>query len=312
MGLPDVQDVQDDIESIIISEHRMPGGWYGPDGVAEALLASATFHAREALVTFTHDDERVVAAAMHCGIAAEHLAKSYLASLHPVLIVDGQHLDSLLVMTGHGARSRAQPAEVRTISFTKAYERVRQLLKPVFHCPPGELDFLGSVRNAAAHLAVADADGLRRAVRTLLDLTEPLLAAMNTDEARFWGNELAGLVATLRAEAAGETKQTVEAKMHAAQAGLRTRLAGLDAGQQILVLKALAGRPGWQADYEQRYPCPVCVQDGWLVCWLILDGDGQPADGPAPARPGAQMRHAVAHVHGFSCSACDLRLDGAA
>jgi hypothetical protein len=100
--------------------------------------------------------------------------------------------------------------------------------------------------------------------------------------------------------------------MQAAQAGLRTRLVGLEPGQQLLVMKALAGRPGWQADYEQRYPCPVCVQDGWLVCWLILDGDDQPVDALATDPTGTAMRRAVAHVHGFSCSACDLRLDDAA
>jgi hypothetical protein len=82
---------------------RDAGTWYGPDRLSEMLQRSSAYHAQAALGDYQRSDGRFVDAGLHCGIAVEHLAKAYLASLHPVLTVDGTDFDSLLVLTGHQA-----------------------------------------------------------------------------------------------------------------------------------------------------------------------------------------------------------------
>jgi hypothetical protein len=83
---------------------------------AEQLKLSSQRWMTAALAAFSEGPEAYDFAVHHAGIAAEHLLKAYLATLHPALVVEGKDFDSLLHATGHGAHASVHVTRVKTIA----------------------------------------------------------------------------------------------------------------------------------------------------------------------------------------------------
>lgn len=69
-------------------------------------------------------------AVRHAGVGLEHLLKAYLCSLHPALVVDAGHWESLLHAVGHGDRSSIPASRTKSIGLKTAFDHTRTLLKP--------------------------------------------------------------------------------------------------------------------------------------------------------------------------------------
>jgi hypothetical protein len=293
-----------DWSQIVIHTRYFPGAWPKLEDLRTTLQSSAGHHARTALAHYIRTDERHVDAAYHCGAAVEHLAKAYLASLHPVLIVERGDFDSMLVLTGHEQHAkRSRGTEIRTVGLEEACKRVRQVL-PAFNPEPA-VQVIGNVRNAAAHLGVTRHSDIRRAVQMMVSLLAPLLDGLGTGHDSFWG-ESAGLATTLRDDALAQIERIVASKVESARQTFARRVAGLDETAREAVLRAIAGKPHWTQDYETSHPCPVCAQPGLLSCQFWIDEDDQRPD---PADAEGAMPHVYALVNGFYCSVCELELD---
>jgi hypothetical protein len=284
---------------------------YGPlrsinlDDLDLVLQESARRLARLALREFTDELHGQVVAALHAGMAVEHLAKRYLVSISPVLIAEND-LDSLLMLTGNGELARLRAHQIRTISATEACKRVKRL-HPEFPYQQSRDDSIFVVRNAAAHLAITDTFPMRQAVRLMVRLIDSLLGVLEIDADNFWGDSLAAVTA-LRDEVANEIKAIVAAKYSAARLRLEERVTGLDQTQRELVLRAISGQHHWELEGSHAYKCPVCDQQGWLECSREYTGAFEP--GLDAAGNPITLAETTLYPEIFYCSACGLQLEG--
>jgi hypothetical protein len=276
------------------------------DDLHLVLEESARRHARSALREFTDEAYGQVVAALHAGIAIEHLAKRCLAEISPVLIAEND-LNSLLMLSGNAKLSKALAYQIKTVSATEACKRVKQLY-PNFPYRPGPPDDdLFVIRNAAAHLGVTDTGPMRQAVRLMVRMLNFLIGILNLDPEEFWGDSLPAAVELID-EAASAVRAMVAAKYSAASIRLEERLADLDPAQREAVLHAVAGQHRWQIEGSLGWPCPVCHQDAWLECQRETAGEPQSALDSA-GEP-ITIVEAVLYPDIFYCSACGLQLDG--
>lgn len=80
---------------------------------ADRLRMSAASYARSALLHVTSDDDRV-RGAIDAGVAVEHMAKAFLATLSPALLADrNADLDTMLHLTGFAQLAKCSPHEVK-------------------------------------------------------------------------------------------------------------------------------------------------------------------------------------------------------
>jgi hypothetical protein len=284
---------------------------YGPlrsanlDDLHLVLEESAGRHARSALREFTDEDYGQVAAALHAGIAIEHLAKRCLIEINPVLIAEND-LNSILMLSGNGKLSKTRAFQIKTISATEACKRVKQLY-PSFPYRSGTEFDLFAIRNAAAHLGITDTGPMRQAVQLMVRMLNSLIGILCLDPAEFWGDSLPVALELIN-EAAGEVRTMVAAKYSAASIRLEERMVDLDPAQREAVLRAVSGEHKWQIEGSLGWPCPVCHQPAWLECQSEPNGEPQPALDSA-GEP-ITVAETVLYPDIFYCSACGLQLDG--
>jgi hypothetical protein len=274
------------------------------DDLDLVLEESARRQARLALREFTDELDGQVVAALHAGMAVEHLAKRYLASIHPVLIAEND-LDTLLMLSGNAERARLRAYQTKTISATEACRRVKRLL-PEFPYQSPRDDFIFTVRNAAAHLGVTETVRVRQAVRVMVRLVDSLLEALEIDADGFWGDSISAVNA-LRDEVSDEIKAILAAKYSAAASRLAERVSGLDEGQREVILRAVSGQHHYEMEVSQAYTCPVCDQQGWLECELEYIGSFEP--GLDAAGNPVTLSETALYPRIFYCSACGLQLE---
>jgi hypothetical protein len=98
---------------------------------SDRLYTSAERFAGLALRDFAED--RYDMAVLHAGVMLEHLAKAYLAWLHPSFIVEAGSFDSLLLACGHEQlATNPNPGALRTIGLSAAVKRLAQIVQGGF------------------------------------------------------------------------------------------------------------------------------------------------------------------------------------
>jgi len=278
--------------------------WPGVDDLYKSLLDSALHHAHIALADFTKDMNEMATSAIHAGIAVEHLAKCYLAIQHPILLADkGCDVDTMLHLVGKGELAKTPPYSIKTVGAAEACKRVKYLLAE-FRFNEQVDGFLFNARNSAGHLGIAI--DVRKAIRTMVHLADPLLAAIGYDRAKFWGNKLPA-VDTLHDETISELQAILQVKYEAARNSLASALEGLDAAQQAAfkMIMVAKGRDS-TSDYEEPYPCPVCQTQGWLICSRDYEVVNDEA---SPEGFSIIFNEPVAYPLMFRCGVCGLELD---
>jgi len=165
------------------------------------------------------------------------------------------------------------------------------------------------VRNAAVHLAIVDATELRSAVKIMCRTVDDMVRSYGPgDRNTFWGETALPLVSQLLDEAASEVKQEVAAKVAAAGARLARMISGLAPEMAEALLRLQSGAaPRTSAEHVESAECPVCHQQGWLLCsvdrgaveWEV-DEDG------VPSRARVDL---TAWPEAFECPVCKLDLE---
>lgn len=273
--------------------------------IAPRLREAGRKAARRALLLQGSDDERVEAAFL-AGLALEYTAKAFVASVHPVLMVDGRDFDSLLVATGHAHFTSAGLNNVRTITGSEACLRASRLTGGRWKFTKAD-DSVFHARNAAAHFAFHDDDGIDQVLRAMVRLVDDLRqlkVEIPETRAEFWG-DATPIVNAILTDEASKLETRLQAKVIAARRKLDERLVGLDDAQRRAVLELVSGLPDGDADYEEERECPACHQWGWLRCIIEFGGSlPQDEDDEEP-----EWWEVFAYPVEFACSACGLTLD---
>ncbi|MFD4275065.1 hypothetical protein R2B67_18030 [Streptomyces cyaneofuscatus] len=228
-------------------------------------------------------------------MATEHLLKAFLASLHPVLVVDGRDFESLLYATGHGPRLQVQGTQTRTIQLGEAYDRVQKILKtklPPRPRPPKPWP-LADARNGVAHAGFHDSTKVTEVFTKCLEVIDVLLAELGVGF-EYWGDHLA-LHDELVAVQVEEGRLRVQGKLAKARRTFSTRYGGLHDRDRLLVLAAAARiNPVGGYGHDAPAVCPACAMQGCLrgETWADILADT-----------------VVLYPSYFDCGACDLRLE---
>ncbi len=267
------------------------------------LWSAGRTHSRRALSTFgSADSDEQQLAAISVGCAVELLSKSLIARTTPALLSERGDRDTLLHLTDHGHLSAKKATEVRTLSASEAVATATHL-HPSLTWRPGADSIVFRVRNAAAHMALVDAPELHSAVLVMLRYVNSILTTQNADPALFWGDNLTSLASELLDEAKSERRRVVAGKLAAARTRLDMLVGRLDATASAVVLASLSGRKLSYADHEEPQACPLCHQQGWLLCGVertevIWGPDGKPEVFP------------TAYPFTFECAVCGLDVEG--
>jgi hypothetical protein len=265
------------------------------------LLGSARDNALRALSLYVSDNRlELLQAAVAIGAAVEQAAKACVASLEPALLAEKGQVDSVLWLTGHKTLAKTPSTEVRTITGLDAAQIARER-KPGVVAPREEVQRAMNVRNSATHMAFVDQVELRAGVPAMVRIVDSIVRAMEEDREKFWVDRL-NAVDELITQRLAEVSQVVSAKMAVARELIDRLTRGLGSDTKALVLAARARKRVF-SDHEEPRPCPVCGQEGWLICGTYEEDLGIDPDGRSWFRKWAEPIS-------FDCSVCELTLDG--
>jgi hypothetical protein len=237
-----------------------------PNGSLRQLLArSGRWHARTAVTKYGSEDlDDLLEAAVSTGSALELMTKAFLASITPSLLADGNHRDSVLMLAGKGTHGGDDALKLRSLQAQTALTIAKHFSPPL---PIHDLKdpVALRVRNAATHMALVDVVQLRQGVVQMATLVEALLIELELDHDLFWG-DAADSVTVVIDEAKSELDLRVHAKRVAAQQRLAQLMIGFAPDTANPVLAVLSGRAVEEGEHNEAQTCPVCGQQGWLIC----------------------------------------------
>jgi hypothetical protein len=156
------------------------------------------------------------------------------------------------------------------------------------------------VRNAAAHMALVDADELHQAVKQMVRIIDFLLERLDLRKESFWGQNGASVADALLDETKTELAQAIQAKTAAAQQRFDELVGDLGPRERKALLHVLSGRRTDRSDHDEEHQCPVCAQMGWLQCY-VSDEAEYDEDGPTRA-------YKLGTPYIFTCPVCELLL----
>ncbi|MGW4077940.1 HEPN domain-containing protein [Streptomyces asiaticus] len=233
----------------------------------------------------------------HAGVAAEHLLKAYLASLHPALIVEGKDFDALLHATGHGAQASIPLSRIKTIGLAEAHFRAYKLLRGRLLVGQRDLIPLANARNGVAHSGIHDFTEVRTVITTCLRLIDALLHELEIHPGGFWGR-FTELHNNLMDEQAKEARIELESALAKARANFERSFGHLRSKHRARVLATITRRPPGYLEHDVPADCPACGSQGWL-------GGDIHVDASDPAFPSVVF---VPYL--FDCLACGLDIEG--
>ncbi|MFF9409901.1 hypothetical protein ACF1B0_30910 [Streptomyces anandii] len=260
---------------------------------SEQLKSSSQKWMNAALAAFVEGTESYDFAVHHAGVATEHLLKAYLAGIHPALIVDGRHFDSLLHATGLGSHA-APLTKVKTIGLAEAHERVLRLLPRKIPIDKKALEPLADARNGVAHSAIHDAAQAEAVFTVCLRLVDPVLEELKVDPNGYWGPYRV-LHDKLVDEQVRQERVAAEALLVKARSLFEQRFGHMSRKERDVVLAAITSQPLITMSREAPKQCPACGSQGWVAGLVNVQGiAGQEGVYLVP--------------YGFHCAACDLEV----
>jgi hypothetical protein len=268
----------------------------------DLLLDSAQRHSQNALDKFSSEHvSDQLDAAVSVGCCVEHLAKSYLASIHPTLIAERVDRDTILHLSGKSGLAQSPATQMKTRGAHDSLMCVKQFL-PTLRYNTNNDGLVLQVRNAALHMSLVDFSELRKAIVGMIRIADDVLAAISLRRDSFWIARQLPIVDDMLDTAVDETKKIVAAKLASARLRLTQITRGLPSETSDLVLLALSGKQFTGADYEQDHACPACSQMGWLICSVEDERFFDQSDDDS------QVASFIAYPFEFECSVCGLDL----
>lgn len=300
-----------------------PVGCAAMNELASRLWLTGHAHAHRALLDY---GTPVTAhfAALSAGAALEHLVKSRIARINPVLLANKGDLPTLKLLSGvSGLRGddAVKMEQVKTVGGVDAVQRYNDLY------PQHKISVFTqafNARNASAHLGFGDLQSahlalldLVRSVPTLCAarlrktpstklLSQRALSAMEVAQnaPSFWGDRHAEVVA-LAVEADARDAFVLETRRSRAVERFEARYGFiLDAQTRRAVIAGAAEqRPPQppEADVTERVACYACGSPAWL----LYDEDGQEEP---EEEDGRYYRVGWAFLSRLQCRVCDLEL----
>lgn len=262
--------------------------------LADQLKTSSKRWMTAALAAFSEGPKSYDFAVHHAGIAAEHLLKAYLASLHPALIVEARDFDSLLHATGHPAHASAPASRVKTIGLVEAHARVHKILRSQLPVGKQALDPVANARNGVAHSGIHDVAEVQTVFTTCLRLIDPLLIELKIDPDTYWG-DYRSLHDRLIEERVRAARIRLEVKLAKSRAIFEQRYGHLGANEREIVLATITQHSHVYMEHNEERPCPACSSKGWLIGTTHVDSTNEPV--------------VVFTPYVFACSACDLDVE---
>jgi hypothetical protein len=261
---------------------------------SEQLKSSSQRWMNAALAAFAEGPESYDFAVHHAGVATEHLLKAYLAGIHPALIVDGRHFDSLLHATGLGSHA-APLTKVKTIGLADAHERVLKLLPRKIAIDKKALEPLADARNGVAHSAIHDSTQAEAVFTICLRLADPILEELKVDPVSYWGPYRV-LHDKLVDEQVRQERVAAEALLVKARSLFEQRFGHMPHRERDVVLATITSKPMIMMSREAPKTCPACGAQGWVAGEVNVQGVA-----------GQEVVYLI--PYGFHCSACDLEVD---
>ncbi|WP_416755562.1 hypothetical protein ACMAVT_22245 [Streptomyces sp. FW42] len=279
-------------------------------------------------------------AALHGGIAFEHIVKAGLAIRHPSLLADGRDFATMLHAAGLGDQAGAPLAKVKTLGAAEAFKRLRSLL-PI-SATERDIDSLLTARNGVAHMGFHDATQTVEALTQAVTVTDAVLRDIGEGEIDFWGpyREKRHDLAKLQQDALDEMRQRMIEEAAEAAEWERDPLRALinsikpaleqerEIAEKVLATKIRYAQKLYRICTRQRlyasdmkrlakmaevrkWPyvdacsqtysrCPVCGFKEGLVRSRIGEDGGEVVD--------ENVRECFAEM--FDCPVCGLELDG--
>lgn len=276
----------------------------------EELYASAERFARSALRALAEGDAAVFL--LHAGTALEHLAKSFLVSLHGSLIASTspRNFRSLLFLAGLEKQAGVTRSQIRTVSMEEAIIRAGVIVPPFANLRQ-PLQPLVDGRDSVAHAAISDLSAAEAVAVPFLRGCDILLEEMTRDRSVFWG-DLLEVVDAREAASAEAAKISALEKIAAARAAFAARYSSLEKEVQEALLATIAGSYAPEKYQQALHECPVCgtaalvegtIDVEWMPDWDYEDGESYVA-GVYPEVTIFPQR--------LECRACGLELEGEA
>jgi len=246
--------------------------------------------------------------ALHAGTSLELLAKSFLCTLHPSLIMSDL-LSTLYAcdVPGHTAMPQAL---VRTIGFREAMNRSGRVLPTISNLTHGNLDHLIAARNSVAHFGGSDSVTRERAISAYLVAMQELFRGMELDPYSAWG-DAADYVRNFLAKVSQDMQARVKEQLEAAQRHRATRFQGLDGEQVKVAIASIEASYRLEAGESELIDCPACSCKATAGGTADVDWEGE----AEYEGPGEFSYNAVPIVTFYAaelrCRVCGLALDGA-
>lgn len=259
----------------------------------EQLKLSSQRWMTAALTAFSQGPESYDFAVHHAGIAAEHLLKAYLATLHPALVVEAKDFDSLLHATGHGGYASGHVTQVKTIGLVEAHARVHKILRKQIPVDQRALVPVANARNGVAHSGIHNITEVQIVFTTCLRLIDPLLTEMKIDPKSYWGS-YESLHNRLIEERVRAARIQLESKLAKARAIFEQRYGHLGARELEIVLATITRPSPRYMEHDEETPCPACGSRGWLMGDTHIDETNDTV---------------IFSPYIFACSACDLDIE---
>jgi hypothetical protein len=285
--------------------------------LSQELIASACRFAQRALRARGAQPPRLDRFFLDAGTSLEHLAKAYLASIHPSLIIDGRYFDALLHACGRPDLARTPATTIRTITVTEAVQRCIRLLPRQLQGVEQErhLGPLIEARNSVAHIGrAAEAAVATQVFVPYLGTLTALGEALDISPTSLWGDH-ASYVAMQLSDSATKTQRAVTSRVAGSRVTFRERYGRLPPGQRDLLLTTIVTSYPRASSGVEKYDqalltCPACstdvmVEGGHTVNWEAdydTEGGESYVDHVFPVVTFLPMR--------LECRACGLKLSG--
>jgi hypothetical protein len=271
--------------------------------LSDHLVQSSSDFARSALQAMP--DQKNSVFLLHAATALEHLAKAFLSTRHPSLIVARNDFESLLHACGESTYAHRPRARIRTITAGEALSRAARFI-PELAGLGDDLELLILVRNGIAHLGNASSSDAEDALIPYLKASERLRDALDLDREEYWG-EFVELVDSALEENVKRARLRVETALPVARNEFERRFGALDDTTRAAMLSVIESGYKLEKYEEQLLECPACETQGVVYGSLKLDYE------PDYDRDGFVDNASLIVTFvpsSFWCAACGLELDG--
>jgi hypothetical protein len=282
---------------------RWSRGANSTDDLSFHLLEVARSASEAALESYFSDDsDRLLWAAVSCGLAVEATMKYALSLVNPLLLADRSASPAVMLAFAGAGSALPRYADLRTANIDAILKLVRALHPGM--ASVGECDQVFGVRNAAIHMGLVDKDELELAATNMVFLVDGMLKTLNTGGFSFWFNK-SSVVEKMLGNRTDLLRSRVSAKKAAARREMgrllgRVNVEDLDNYFSLMEttnLSILTEDPG------VLFRCPVCKKTGALLAGAVE------ADSAYDDANGSYFMKRTGYPVGFRCPVCQLTLD---